>query len=136
LVSDQDLKVRVLLIDDSDILRRAIKMIIEGPTIEVCGESSSGTEALSMLGSLKPDVVVVDFFMPGMNGVEVVKLIRQSSTTAKIILLSVDDSGAGEALDAGADAFLIKDRISADLESTILRLTFAGRSDPSRARNS
>jgi len=114
--------IRVLLVDDQALLRKGFRMIIEEePEIEVVGEASDGEEAVNLTAELRPDVVLMDVRMPGMDGIEATsRIVRSDSTTRVLILTTFDlDEYAFAGLRAGASGFLLKDIPPAGLISAI-----------------
>ncbi len=79
----------ILIVDDSLQARRSVRGLIETQTLfEVCGEAVDGVEALEKLRRLKPDLVILDFCLPRMNGLEVARQARAENATLPIILYS------------------------------------------------
>ncbi len=106
-------KVRVLLVDDSAVMRSLLRMVLEPqPSVEIAGTASSGQEALAAFESLRPDLVVLDIEMPGMNGLEVLSSIRRRDhRTAVIMCSTLTSRGARitiEALARGATDYVCK----------------------------
>jgi two-component system chemotaxis response regulator CheB len=103
---------RILIVDDSTFFRRRIKQILEKDAeLEVVGEAKNGLEALTLVASLKPDVVTMDIEMPIMDGITAVKRIMASNPVPIIMFSSLTQEGAQatlDALDAGALDFLPK----------------------------
>lgn len=103
---------RILIVDDSTFFRRRIKQILEEDAeLEVVGEAKNGQEALTLVASLKPDVVTMDIEMPIMDGISAVKKIMVSNPVPIIMFSSLTQEGAQatlDALDAGALDFLPK----------------------------
>lgn len=81
--------IRVLLADDHPVVRSGIRAELDGAEgIEVVGEASSGHEALCLVEELRPDVLVLDVVMPGMDGVEATRLLRERHPDLRILALS------------------------------------------------
>jgi two-component system chemotaxis response regulator CheB len=103
---------KILIVDDSTFFRRRIKQILEQDSeLEVVGEAKNGQEALTLVASLKPDVVTMDIEMPVMDGITAVKRIMASNPVPIIMFSSLTQEGAQstlDALDAGALDFLPK----------------------------
>ena len=103
---------RILIVDDSTFFRRRIKQILEEDSeLEVVGEAKNGLEALTLVASLRPDVVTMDIEMPVMDGITAVKRIMASNPVPIIMFSSLTQEGAQatlDALDAGALDFLPK----------------------------
>jgi two-component system, NarL family, response regulator NreC len=115
-------KLRILLADDHIVMRTGLRALLERqPNLEVVGESENGREAIELVTSLKPDVVVMDVGMPVLNGIEATKtIVTQHPTTAVVILsMYVDEAYIMRALKAGARAYLLKDSAPADLIGAI-----------------
>lgn len=111
--------VRVLIADDYAALRTALTRALRlEPTIEVVGEAADGFSAVLLAEKLKPDVVLMDLNMPGLNGIEATRRIVQREPGVKVIGLSVHcfELYARQMLDAGARAYLTKD---GDLEELV-----------------
>lgn len=120
---------RVLIADDQPRARKALKALIatigldgrgdNRPSIQVVGEASDGSEALRLVKECQPDTVLMDIRMPGMNGLDATRLIKQDSAV-RVIVLTMYSSDRADALAAGADAFLIKGCPSEELEKAII----------------
>ena len=97
----------VLVVDDDDMIRRLVRTVLEADDLEVV-EASGGDQALSMVASAHPAVMVLDIMMPGINGVEVCRQVDHSQV--KVIILTARDDPVleEECREAGADAFLTK----------------------------
>ena len=101
--------VRVLIADDQQLVRVGFRLILERqPGIEVAGEATSGAEAVALARQIRPDVVLMDIRMPGLDGIQATRLIRAEPATADtrvIILTTFDlDEYVYDALRAGAKA--------------------------------
>jgi DNA-binding NarL/FixJ family response regulator len=105
-------KTKILLADDQPIFTQSLKTWISNyiDDIEIAGIAANGKEAVEMTRTLKPDVIVMDVYMPVMNGVEATKEIMQEFPKEKIIILSTydEDELVREALLAGAAGYLLK----------------------------
>ena len=102
--------VRILIADDHDVVRQGVRAVLEAePEWIVCGEASSGREAVAKAVELRPEVVVLDVSMPELNGLEATRQIR-AAVPAKILILTVHESDqvVTEALAAGADGYVLK----------------------------
>jgi len=111
--------IRIVLADDHPVVREGLRgMLAAEPGLEVVGEAGSGSEAVALVGRLRPDVVLMDLRMPGGDGVEAITKIRASGDSgARIIVLTTYDTDADilRAVEAGAAGYLLKDSPRADL---------------------
>jgi len=112
----------LLLADDQELMRMAFRMVIDTqPDMSIVGEAANGHEAVAAAERLGPDVVLMDVRMPEMDGVEATRLIVESRSSVRIIILTTFDLDeyVYAALRAGASGFLLKDTPPADLLSGI-----------------
>jgi DNA-binding NarL/FixJ family response regulator len=121
--------IRVLLADDQALVRTGFRLILQqAPDMSVVGEAADGEQAAAMALGLQPDVVLMDVRMPGVNGVEATRMIRDGAApqTRVLMLTTFDlDEYVYAALRAGAGGFLLKDTLAADL-LTAVRVVAAG----------
>jgi DNA-binding NarL/FixJ family response regulator len=122
--------IKVLIADDHTLVRSGFRLILSATDgIEVVGEAGNGTEALDQIRRTKPDVVLMDIQMPGLDGIETTRRISSDGNAAGtyvIVLTTYDaDEYVVEALRAGASGFLLKDVNAADLVQAI-RVVAAG----------
>jgi DNA-binding NarL/FixJ family response regulator len=113
---------RILLVDDQELLRMGFRMVLEAQAdFEVVGEASDGAEGVALAGELRPDVILMDVRMPGMDGVQATRALVGAGCEARIIILTTFDLDeyAHAALRAGASGFLLKDAQPTDLLSAI-----------------
>jgi two-component system response regulator NreC len=109
--------IRVVLCDDHRVIRSGLRRILEAePDIEVVGEAGSAQECLAVARDALPDVVVLDIGLPGINGIEAARLLREEGERARILMLTVHDDVAylRRAFEAGASGYLVKE--AADIE--------------------
>ena len=103
---------RVLIVDDHPVTRDGLKTAFGvSDEIEVVGEAASGEEAVRAVEEHTPDIVFMDVRMPGMNGIEATRLIRERHPETRVILFTIDESRASlsEAIQAGVSGYLLKD---------------------------
>ena len=82
--------ISVLLVDTHTIFREGVRVLLEATTdFLIVGEAARGTDALTLAGQLHPDVVILDYMMPGMNVVDVVARLRQQQPETKVVILSM-----------------------------------------------
>jgi two-component system, NarL family, response regulator LiaR len=105
-------RIRVLLVDDHTVVRRGLRLVFElEDDLEVVGEAADGREALAQVAALRPDVVVMDLLMPGMNGVEATRAIRAAFPDVEVVALTsvLEDRMVVDAVEAGASGYLLKE---------------------------
>ena len=121
--------IRVVVVDDHDLLREGVTACLSGfDNLEVVGEASSGEAAIREVRDLAPDVVVVDLVMPGMSGVEVIRLLRAEHPTIGLLALSsfLERERIREVIRAGANGYLVKS-VDANSLAEAVRSAAAGR---------
>lgn len=102
---------RVLIVDDHAFIRRGVQTILHAfPEWEFCGEAENGKEAIRLADELKPEVIIMDVSMPGLNGIEATRAIRKMQPGVKIVLLTLHESAEllRSAFRAGASGYLLK----------------------------
>jgi DNA-binding NarL/FixJ family response regulator len=123
------MSVRILLADDHGIVRDGIRISLENHSdLEVVAEVDDGFKAVEAVRRIKPDLVVMDVSMPGMNGIEATRQITAEDPAAKVLCLSMHMNRRfmTAALEAGAAGYLLKDRALEELVEAI-RTVMAGR---------
>ena len=113
---------RVLLADDHTLLREGLRRSLETSlVVTVVGEASDGSMAVQMANELKPDVVLMDVSMPGMDGVEATRAIRSQLPEVDVVILTMhaDHAVIDAAFKAGAAGYLVKDCTTDDIVATI-----------------
>jgi DNA-binding NarL/FixJ family response regulator len=116
---------RILIVDDSALIRQQIRKLLESQEeIEVCAEARDGAEAVRKVLECHPDLVVLDFLMPIMNGLDAARAIKRLSPALPILIFALDKSPEFERAGqrAGADAVLPKADGGTQLSSVIHRL--------------
>ena len=113
--------IRIALADDQALIREGLKALLRDLGVEVVSEASDGQGVLDRLATDKPDVIVSDVRMPGMDGIALTRAVRQRGDPTPIVLLTTfDDSDLFlKAVEAGAQAFLLKDASPEDLRDAI-----------------
>lgn len=120
---------RVLLVDDNqDFLKAAKRFLRAVPGLELVGEATSGEQAVELSAALQPDLVLMDFAMPGMNGLTATLRIKQQPNAPKVIMVTLHTHAALRALanDAGADGFLQKEDLVVEMPRLLASLFPAG----------
>jgi DNA-binding NarL/FixJ family response regulator len=115
--------IRVLIADDHEIVRKGLQAILaaEPASFEICAEASSGLEAIKKARQLRPDVVVIDVSMPGLNGLETTRLIVKEMPGAAVLILTMHESEQmiQELLNVGARGYLLKTDVARELPMAI-----------------
>jgi DNA-binding NarL/FixJ family response regulator len=120
---------RILIVDDHPITRDGLRTALSlTDEAEVVGEAASGEEAIKVVEDAKPDVIFMDVRMPGMNGIQATRVIKERHPETKVILFTVDESRASisEAIQAGVSGYLLKDVGVAELVNAA-RLAMQGK---------
>mgnify|MGYP001402965119 CR=1 FL=1 len=122
--------IRVLFVDDHEMVRIGISAYLSTQEdIEIIGEADNGQKGLEMALELRPDVILMDLVMDGMDGIEATKQIMEAWPEAKILIVTsfVDDEKVYPALEAGATSYLLKTSKAENIAEAI-RKTYAGES--------
>ncbi len=119
-------KIRILVVDDHKIVRQSLKALLDiYGDFQIVGEAANGAKAVELVGYLKPDVILMDLLMPGMDGVEAIKQIRATHPDQRIIAMtaSYSDDVLVQAMLAGATACARKDAYPDELIRLIWQVT-------------
>jgi len=121
------MRTRFLIVDDSDLVRRSLRMVLQAnPDWEICGEAADGVSAVEMFKELRPNIVILDFQMPGINGIETARRMAEIAPAIPVVLFTQHASADLErhALEVGirsvvskTNAFPMVGMIEALLES-------------------
>jgi len=114
--------IRILLADDHSIVREGLRALLERQQeFEVVGDAADGRQAVEMAETARPDVVVMDLAMPGLNGIEATRRITARSPQVSVVILSMhsDESYILRSLKAGARSYLLKDSLQVDLVDAV-----------------
>lgn len=109
----------VLLADDHSVVRRGLRLLLAtDPTIRIIGEVADGLDALRIADKLRPEIIVMDISMPGVNGLDVTRKLRRDAPDVKVVIFTIhfSEEVARECLRAGARAYVLK----SDAESELL----------------
>jgi two-component system response regulator NreC len=115
-------RIRVLLVDDHTLLRQALRMMLEGQEgLQIVGEAANGREAVDAADRLRPDVVLMDMVMPGLNGIEATRQIVRHAPGTRVLILTayLEDDRLLEALRSGAAGYIVK---KSDLDELLLAI--------------
>jgi DNA-binding NarL/FixJ family response regulator len=116
-------KIRVLLVDDQKLFVDSLKIVLQSRTddMDVVGVASNGEEAISMAGRHKPDVILLDVRMPGMDGVEAARILHERYPEIRIVMLTTydDDEYVRDAIKYGAAGYLLKSIPPSELAASI-----------------
>lgn len=101
---------KVLIVDDTLFIRGSLKLILERNGFEVVGEAEDGYDAVKMYKALKPDIVTMDITMPGMDGIESLRRIKEFDKSANVVMITAlgQESLVKESVLLGAKGFIIK----------------------------
>jgi DNA-binding NarL/FixJ family response regulator len=112
---------RIVVVDDYQPFRLFLRSFFQEPEFHIIGETSDGLEAVSLVESLRPDIVLLDIGLPSLNGIEVLRRIRPLVPTSKIIMLSqeVSQDVVEAAMSCGANGYVFKSQINQSLMECI-----------------
>ena len=83
------MRTRFLIVDDSDLVRRSLRMVLQAnPDWEICGEAADGISAVEMFKELRPNIVILDFQMPGINGIETARRMAEIAPAVPVVLFT------------------------------------------------
>jgi DNA-binding NarL/FixJ family response regulator len=105
------LSLRALVVDDHDVFRRGLVKLLREEGIDIVGEASGGRAAIRLTAELRPEVVLMDLSMPGVDGLEATRRIIESGSSTRVVILTIadEDESVIEALMAGAVGYIRKD---------------------------
>lgn len=121
-------RIRLLLVDDHEVVRRGLRMLLENEAdLNIVGEASTGKEAMKMVETLKPDVVIMDITLPDISGIDATQRIKDAHPEVAIVALTIheDQQYFFEMLQVGASGYVPKRAAPDDLISAI-RATYRG----------
>jgi two-component system nitrate/nitrite response regulator NarL len=103
--------IKILIVDDHEVVRDGLKNILLSlKDVAIAGEAANGEDSITMYESLKPDLVIMDISMPGMNGIEATRIIKENDPNAKILILTMHDNQEylNQIIRSGAKGFVLK----------------------------
>ena len=118
-------RVRTLIADDSALCRRAAALLLAKlPQVQMVGAAADGVDALALVASTRPDLVLMDLQMPRLNGLQATRQIRAEFPGVRVIMTTFSDSEQSKAASAasGVDGFISKERLRDELPSAIAQL--------------
>jgi len=114
--------IRVVVADDQALVRGGFRVLVDSaPDLEVVGEAADGEAALEATAKLRPDVVVMDLMMPGMDGIAATVQLKERQPATEIVAITsfIEEDRVAAAIEAGASGFLLKDAEADDLAAAI-----------------
>lgn len=118
-------KKRILIVDDHPLLRQGLSQLLgQEPDLEICGEAVDGPQALEKISKLKPDAAIIDITLEGMDGLELIKMVRSQNPKIPMLVLSMHDETiyAERALRAGARGYIMKHEASDVIVGALRRI--------------
>jgi DNA-binding NarL/FixJ family response regulator len=118
-------KITVLLVDDHSLVRRGFRRMLEDePDMEVVGEAGDGEESVKLAQQLRPQVVVMDCALPGMNGLQATRQIIEASPETAVLMLSMhsESTWVRQAIEAGAKGYVLKNALDLELGTAIRKV--------------
>jgi len=118
-------KIKVLLVDDHSLVRRGFRRMLEDESdMEVVGEAGSGEESIKLAKELRPNVVVMDCALPGMNGLQATRKIIEDAPGTAVLMLSMhtESTWVRQAIEAGAKGYVLKDALDLELGSAVRKV--------------
>jgi DNA-binding NarL/FixJ family response regulator len=114
--------IQILIADDHGVLRAGLRALLESePDMQVVGEAADGREALRLVEELRPEILLLDVSMPGIDGIDTARQLKKSHPKTRVLILTMHEDVvlAREALQAGASGYLIKRAVESELISAI-----------------
>ena len=118
-------KITVLLVDDHSLVRRGFRRMLEDePDMEVVGEAGDGEESVKLVRELRPQVVVMDSALPGMNGLQATRQILEECPETAVLMLSMhsENTWVRQAVEAGAKGYILKNALDLELGAAIRKV--------------
>jgi len=112
----------ILIVDDHPLLRRGVRNVIaENPRFRVVAEAADGDEAVKLVAELNPNIAIIDIDMPRLNGLELLRQLRQSPSAVQAVILTMykEEDVFNAAMDLGAKAYVVKDNAANDIMAAL-----------------
>lgn len=119
-------EVKLLIVDDHQLLRIGVRDAVgRNSRFKIIGEAADGEEALQLLATLKPDIVITDIDMPRLNGLETIRAIRKLPSQANVIILTMynEEDMFNAAMDLGVKAYVLKENAATDILAALEAVT-------------
>ncbi|MDM8535053.1 response regulator transcription factor, partial [Clostridiaceae bacterium HSG29] len=116
---------RIVIADDHELIREGIKKLLEIENeFKIVGEASNGDEVIKIFKLFKPDLIILDINMPDKSGLEVLKIIKETNSDTKVVLLTInsDRKSLSTAIESGADGYILKDSDPGQLSDILLNI--------------
>lgn len=129
-MSERNQPIRVVLADDHHVMREGLRSWLEMEAgLKVVGETGDGLAAVELVERLRPDLLIVDVMMPGLDGIEVTEQVRKRVPQTRVLVLSMHSTGSMvlRALQAGASGYVLKSDTSVELVQAVHRALAGGR---------
>ncbi|MFC1957976.1 response regulator transcription factor [Chloroflexota bacterium] len=115
--------IRILVVDDHQVVREGLRhMLGQEEDMELIGQGANSGDALTQAETLSPNIVLMDIKMPGLDGIELTRQIKQKMPSCKVIMLTLYDEYITQAMEAGASGYLLKDTRREELAQAIRRV--------------
>lgn len=121
--------IRMLVVEDHTLVRQAIvNLLVDDETIQVVGEASNGFDAVTKARELQPDVILMDLYMPGIDGIAATRLVKRELPNSQVILLTIstEEDDILKAVQAGARGYILKNADAATLIQQIKQVISGG----------
>lgn len=116
-------KIEILIVDDHQVVRDGLQgMLEQEPDFEVVGQSGTADSTLENIRELKPDIVLMDIKMPGVDGIELTRRVMAEDSSCNVVMLTLYDEYLQQALEAGAKGYILKDVKSVELSNAIRKV--------------
>lgn len=122
--------IRIIIVDDHPLFVDGIKLLLKGEkSVEIIGEAKDGVECLELVNKVNPDVLLLDFHIPKLNGAEVTRKLKEDNNTVKVLALSADDDTKAiqEMMNSGASGYLLKSAQRKEIMDAVAKVFKGGK---------